>query len=83
MRIRSASVRAVPRGRNEISIGRSAPISSFTSSCTRAAKPSGSGSNSKSILASSGSMFPPVTAFPHSFQITPHSTCIAECVRMS
>ena len=28
-------------------------------------------------------MLPPVTALPHSFQITPHSTCIAVCVRMS
>ena len=28
-------------------------------------------------------MFPPVTALPHSFQMTPHSTCIAACVRIS
>ena len=49
----------------------------------RAAKPSGSGSNSKSIRADNGSMFPPVTGTCHSFQITPHSTCIAVCVRIS
>ena len=28
-------------------------------------------------------MFPPITGFPHSFQITPHNTWSAVCVRMS
>ena len=48
----------------------------------RGPKPSGSGSNSKSMRADSGSMFPPVTGTDHSFQITPHSTCSAVWVRM-
>ena len=45
-------------------------------------KPSGSGSNSKSIRADNGSMFPPVTGTRHSFQMTPHSTCRAVWVRI-
>ena len=49
----------------------------------RCANPSGIGSNSKSIRALSGSMFPPVTGTFHSFQITPHKMCIAVCVRIS
>ena len=83
VRIRSWSSTAVERGRNATVIGRSAASSAFTSASTRGPKPSGSGSNSKSIRALSGSMFPPVTGTCHSFQITPHSTCSAVCVRMS
>ena len=83
VRMRSSSATAVSRGRKATSIGRSAAISALTSSSTRAPKPSGRGSNSKSIRAASGSMFPPVTAVPHSFQITPQSTCSAVWVRIS
>ena len=60
-----------------------AASSALTSSSIRGPKPSGSGSNSKSMRADSGSMFPPVTGTRHSFQITPHSTCSAVWVRMS
>ena len=83
VRMRSSSSRAVPRGRNATSIGRSAASSALTSSSTRGPKPSGSGSNSKSMRADSGSMFPPVTGTRHSFQMTPHSTWSAVWVRMS
>jgi hypothetical protein len=44
--------------------------------------PGGNGSNSKSMRAASGSMLPPVTGTFHSFQMTPHSTCKAVCVRI-
>ena len=82
VRIRSSSAKASARGRNDTSMGRSAAISALTSSATRWANPSGSGPNSKSILADSGSMFPPVTALPHSFQITPQRMCSAVWVRI-
>ena len=64
VRIKASSARASARGRNEISMGRSAAISAFTSSVTRAANPSGRGSNSKSMRADSGAMLPPVTDTP-------------------
>ncbi len=83
VRIRSSSRRASARGRKLISIGRSAAISALTSSVTRSAKPSGSGSNSKSMRALSGSMLPPVTGVAHSFQITPHRMWSAVWVLMS
>ena len=82
VRMRSSSSRASARGRKLTSIGRSAASSAFTSSSIRGPKPSGSGSNSKSIRADRGSMFPPVTGTPHSFQITPHSTWRAVWVRI-
>ena len=83
VRIRSSSSTAVERGRKETSIGRSRASSSLTSCSTFGPNPSGSGSNSKSIRALSGSMLPPVTGTRHSFQMTPHSTCSAEWVRIS
>ena len=82
VRMRSSSATAVSRGRKPTSMGRSAAISALTSSSTRAPKPSGRGSNSKSIRAASGVMFPPVTAVAHSFQITPQRMCSALWVRM-
>ena len=63
-------------------MGRSAASSALTSSSTRGPNPSGRGSNSKSMRADSGSMFPPVTGTRHSFQMTPHSTWSAEWVRI-
>ena len=82
VRIRSSSVMAVSRGRKATSIGRSAAISALTSSSTRFPKPSGRGSNSKSMRAARGVMLPPVTAVPHSFQMTPQRMCRAVWVRI-
>ena len=77
VRMRSSSATATERSRNDTSIGRAAAISAFTAASIVSLNPSGNGSNSKSIRPDSGSMFPPVTALPYSFQITPHNRCIA------
>ena len=82
VRMRSSSARPWP-GQERTAIGPVGGELGVDQLLDAGGEPSGSGSNSKSMRAASGSMFPPVTGTRHSFQITPHSTCSAVWVRIS
>ena len=64
VRMMSGIARASSRGSTRTSIRRPAAISALQAVSTASLKPSGTTGRSKSILATNGSMFPPVTSEP-------------------
>ncbi len=83
VRMRLGSRSASARGRKLISTGSASPSWRFSSVSTGSLSSGSQSGSSKSRRPSPGFMLPPVTGDRYRSHTTPHSACIAVCVRMS